>query len=73
MKFLSRTPDDANLMSEPDQWLREARDCLEAAQAAGNSHIKDAWIELAIEWMKLAGVTPEALAGPGIHGTQKPN
>lgn len=66
-------PEDVDLMSQLDEWLRRAKHCLESAQAAEDSRIRDTWIELAEEWMKLAATVPEAAAMIGSRGTQKSN
>jgi hypothetical protein len=58
-------------MSQSDTWLREAKDCLESAQAATDSRVRDSWIELAAEWMKLAAAVMETV--PGACGTEKTN
>jgi len=59
-------------MSQSDDCLREARDCLESAQAAEDSRIRDCWIELAIEWMKLAAES-EMAAVPATWTTETRN
>lgn len=60
-------------MSQSDAWLREAKNCLESAQAAKDSRVRDGWIELAVEWMKLAAAVTETEAAPGARGTEKTN
>ena len=58
----AQAPGSIEPMNDRDEWLREARACLESAQAAHDSRIKDAWIELAVEWMKLLSAAPEIVA-----------
>lgn len=60
-------------MSQSDAWLREAKDCLESALAATDSRVRDGWIELAAEWMKLAAAVTETVAAPSACGTDKTN
>jgi len=66
-------PDDVRLMSHVDEWLREAKECLESAQASRDSRTREAWINLAAEWMKLAAAAPETVAPLHTRDTQRPN
>ncbi len=60
-------------MSQSDECLREARECLEIAQAATDPRVRDGWIELAVEWMKMAAAAPEMMAVLTSHPRDKRN